>query len=519
MPAKEVSMSKIKDIFRLTFESQLSQRQIASSLSLSSGVVHKYQHLARSIGLDWTELKGMDESALYRLIHQTPQKKKPVSRYVEPDCPNLHQELKRKGLTLQLLWEEYKAVHGDRSYGYSQYCRLYGSWISTQKPSMRQVHIAGEKLFLDYCGPTVDIIDSSTGQVRTAQIFVCVLGASNYTYIEATWDQTLPNWIASNVRALEFFGGAPALFVPDNLKSAVTKASRYEPDINVTYADFARHYNAAVLPARPYKPKDKAKVECGVLVVERWVLARMRKLTFFGLSELNAAIVGLRTELNEKPFKKLPGSRRSQFEALDKPALKSLPERRYEYAEFKKARVQLNYHVQVNKHYYSVPFSYLKKEIDVRITASTIECFFQSERIASHVRNYDEGYHYTTCKEHMPQNHRSYSEWTPDRFLNWAQTIGPATKGVVLSILNSKKAPVQQSYLTCMGLLQLSKKYDKDRLEAACQRSLQMGVATRANVAIILKNGLEKTELPEEKRPISILQHENIRGPAAYQNF
>lgn len=519
MPVKEVSVSKVKDIIRLTFESKLSQRQIANCLDLSRGVVHKYQHLSKSTGLDWATLKGMDDSALHRLIHQASQKEKPASRYVEPDCPKLHQELKKKGLTLQLLWEEYKEVYIEKSYSYPHFCRYYRDWLSTQKPSMRQVHVAGEKLFLDYCGPTVDIIDSSTGQVRSAQIFVCVLGASNYTYIEATWDQTLPNWIASNVRALEFFGGAPALFVPDNLKSAVTKAARYEPDINVTYADFARHYHAAVLPARPYKPKDKAKVECGVLVVERWVLARLRHLTFFGLAELNAAIIGLRTELNEKPFKKMPGSRKSQFEAIDKPALQALPERPYEYAEFKKARVQLNYHVQVKKHYYSVPFSYLKKEIDVRVTASTIECFFQGERIASHVHNYDEGYHYTTCKEHMPQNHRSYAEWTPDRFLNWAQTIGLATKEIILCILTSKKAPIQQSYLTCMGLLQLSKKYDKDRLEAACQRSLQMGVATRANVALILKNGLEKTEIPEEKRPISILQHENIRGPAAYQNF
>src|SRR3989338_531267 len=522
MPVKEVSMSKIKEILRLTFESELSQRQIAACLSLSSGVVHKYQHLSKTAGLDWLAIKDTDELALYRLMSQAFRKNKPVIKmhdYAELDCPNIYLELKKKYVTLQLLWFEYKEVHLTQSYGYSQYCRHYNNWLATQKPSMRQIYLAGDKLFLDYCGPTIDIIDSATGKTRSAQIFVCVLGASNYTYIEATWDQKLFNWIASNVRALEFFEGVPALLVPDNLKAAVIKASRHEPEVNATYADFACYYGTAILPARPYKPKDKAKVETGVLITERWVLARLRHRTFFGLSELNAALAVLLIELNERPFKKMPGSRKSQFEAIDKPALKPLPARPYEYAEFKKARVQINYHILVSKHYYSVPFLHLKKEIDVRITASTIECFWQGERIASHVHNYDEGYHYTTSKEHMPESHRRYTEWSPERFLNWAQDIGTATREMVFSILNSKKAPVQQSYLTCMGLLQLSKKYNKERLEAACQRSLRMGVATRANVATLLKNGLETGEVIEEEKPTILLQHENIRGPKAYQNF
>lgn len=287
------------------------------------------------------------------------------------------------------------------------------------KPHRAQIHRAGEKVFIDYCGPTIDIIDPETGEIRSAAIFVAILGASNYTYVEATWDQMLPNWIASHVRAFQFFGGVPALLVPDNLRSAVSKACRYEPKINRTYSDLAAHYQTAVLPARPYKPKDKAKVENAVLIVERWILARLRHHTFVGLGELNAAIHQLLEELNSRPFKKLPGTRKSQFEAIDKPVLKSLPERPYEFARFLEARVHVDYHIEVERHYYSVPHALIKQLVQVRLTTTTVEVFVNSQRVASHIRSYYKGKH-TTLAEHMPVAHQKYADWSPGRFLNWA---------------------------------------------------------------------------------------------------
>jgi len=462
MPVNEVSMHKIREILRLYFDSHLSQDQIAMSLRLSKGVVNKYLKKAKLAQLNsWLLVEGLDEQTLRDLLRKASPKELPVSRYAEPDCALTHQELKKKGVTLQLLWEEYRSVHGDESYSYPQFCRYYRSWLATQKPSMRQVHQAGEKLFLDYCGPTVEIIDGDTGEVRKAQIFVATLGASNYTFAEATWDQTLPNWIASHVRAFAFFGGVPALLVPDNLKSAINKACRYEPEVNTAYGDLAGYYGTAVLPARPYKPKDKAKVENAVLVVERWILARLRHRTFFGLRELNVAIRQLLIELNERPFKKMPGSRKSVFESIDKPALKPLPERPYEYAEFKKARVHIDYHVEVDGHFYSVPSSLLKKEIDVRLTASIIECLYKGKRVASHIRSYRGGF--TTCTEHMPKAHQKHLEWSVGRFLNWALDIGPATKDLVQHLLEKKPHP-EQGYRACLGLLSLAKQYGKARL-------------------------------------------------------
>jgi transposase len=408
-----------------------------------------------------------------------------------------------------------------QAYRYAQFCAKYREWVTQQKPSLRQTHIAGEKLFIDYCGPTVEIIDIDTGEIRTAQIFVAILGASNYTYVEATWDQKLPNWIASHVRAFEFFGGVPVFLVPDNLKSAIHKACRYDPDINNTYADMAAYYGTTVLPARPLKPQDKAKVENAVLVVERWILARLRHQTFTGLAELNAAIATLLVELNQRPFKKLPGTRQSQFEALDKPALKSLPLRPYELAEFKKARVHLDYHVEIDRHYYSVPYRLVKQQVDVRLTAGTIECFYQGQRVASHLRSYRAGAH-TTTAEHMPNAHQQYLHWTPERFLNWAADIGKSTQHLIREILQQRLHP-EQSYRACLGILTLAKLYTKERLEAACQRALVIGSPRRRSVVSILESKLDQQPLPLLELPKAdslnksdINYHDNIRGADYY---
>lgn len=513
MAAKGVSMQKIKEILRLHFDAKLSQHQIAASLQISSGVVNKYLSLAKAAELSWPLQADVDEAKLRSMLR--PHQSTVIPSRHEPDYPSIHQELKRKGMTLLLLWQEYENNHGKKAYKYAQFCAKYREWSVCQKPSMRQIHKAGEKLFIDYSGPTVDVIDPETGEIRPAAIFVAILGASNYTYVEATWDQKLPNWIASHVRAFEFFGGVPSLLVPDNLRSAVTKASRYEPTINQTYADLALHYSTAILPARPYKPKDKAKVENAVLIVQRWILARIRHQTFFGLAELNMAISSLLTELNNRPFKKLPGTRASQFESIDKPALAPLPMTCYEFSQFLNARVHVDYHVEVDSHYYSVPHTLIKQIVNVRLTANVVECFHNGLRVASHIRSYIKGKH-TTLDEHMPVAHKRYSEWSPDRFLNWAFDIGPCTRDVILQLLK-KSAHPEQGYRTCFGTLSLAKKYSKERLEAACYRALAIGSPKRRSIVSILEKGLDQQPLQQmEPPPIKI--HENIRGATHYQN-
>jgi len=430
-----------------------------------------------------------------------------------PDWLEVHKELKRKSVTLALLWHEYKTDNPE-GYQYSWFCRQYAEWVGTIDLVMRQEHRAGEKLFVDYAGQTMDITNRLTGEVKKAQIFVAVLGASNYTYAEATLSQGLPDWIDSHVRALNYFGGVPEVLVPDNLKSGVSKACFYEPDINPTYHDLATHYNTVVVPARVREPRDKAKAESGVQVVERWILAKLRNHTFFSLSELNEAISKLLEELNNKPFQKLPGSRRSMFEELDRPALKPLPSEQYLFAEWKKATVNIDYHLEVDGHYYSVPYQLVKKKVDVRITSATVECFYRNKRIAGHKRSDRKGYH-TTLHEHMPSRHQKYLEWSPERFLRWAQKIGPQTVVLTEKILSSRAYP-QQAYRTLLGILRLGKSYSNERLEAACGRAVLIGATSYRSVESILKNGLDSKPVPE-KEPSPPVCHRNIRGSQYYQ--
>jgi len=514
MPTEKISMRKIRDVLRLTFEAGLGQHQVGASVRLSQGSVSKYLALAKAAGLGWPLPPDLDDVALDRLLFPTSGRTEArEGRFAPADFAGIHTQLKRKGVTLQLLWEEYRGVHGNQSYSYSQFCSLYRLFRGSLQRSMRQTHIAGEKLFVDYCGPRVEVIDSITGEVRAAQIFVAVLGASNYTYAEATWTQSLPDWIASNVRALQFYDGVPVLIIPDNLKAAVTKACRYEPDVHPTYSEFAAHYGTAILPARPYKPKDKAKVEVAVQVVERWILARLRHQNFFSLHALNGSIRILLEELNNRPFKKLPGSRHSQFDAVDKPALRPLPVVPYEYAEWRKARVNIDYHIEIDGHYYSVPHRFVKQEIDARISAGTIECFAHHQRIASHPRDPRRGAH-STQREHMPKAHQKHSEWTPGRFLNWAVDIGPRTRDVVKHLLEDRPHP-EHGYRSCLGLLNLAKRYGEKRLEAACERALLAGSPTRKSVLSILDNGLDKAS-PTTEANEPLQTHDNVRGAKYY---
>ena len=511
MPAKRSAMRKITEILLLKFEARLSHERIAAATGLSKGAVSNYVQRAVQRSLGWPLPEELDEAALERLLFpQVVQQE----QYTHADYAYVHQELKRKGVTLQLLWEEYCAAHGERAYRYSQFCWHYQRFHGSLARSMRQTHRAGEKLFIDYSGDTVPVINALTGEILQAQIFVASMGASKYTYAEASWTQQLPDWIASHVRMFEHLGCVPEILTPDCLKSAIKKACRYEPEENSTYGDMARHFGCVIIAARPRSPKDKAVVENHVLVVQRWILARLRNRQFFSLPELNTAIADLLLKLNHRPFKKLPGSRAEAFESIDRPAMKALPERRYEYAEWRKAKVGIDYHVEADGHYYSVPHQLVGEHVRVRMTASAIECLFKGRRIAAHARSYQRGKH-TTLPEHMPESHRRHAQWTPGRLLHWGEKIGPGTRAVVQWQFDHRPHP-EQGYRTCLGLLNLAKTYGEPRLEAACRRALSIGSPTRKRIEAILEAKLDQHPdlFPgaDTAAPTASRTHQNVRG-------
>jgi transposase len=502
-------MRKIREILRLRLSAKLSIRQISDSTKVSVGKVQNLLTKAETLGLGWPLPDDLDDPQLAMRFY--PAADTGTSRRFEPpDWTAVHQELKRKGMTLQLLWEEYCQRFPNRCYSYSQYTERYRQWKQKQKRSMRQTHRAGEKCFVDYCGPRVPVVDPGSGEIREAAIFVGVLGASNYTFAEATWTQSLRDWLGSHTRMFDFFGGCPELVIPDNLKSGVSKACRYDPEVNPSYQQLAAHYQVAVLPARPYKPKDKAKAEVGVQIVERWILARLRKLTFFSLGELNQAIRALLVELNEKPFKQLPGNRRQAFEQLDRPALRPLPRQSYQYTEIKTVKVNIDYHVQFKDHCYSVPHQYVGERLELHASDQLISLYFQHRQIACHVRKHRPGY--TTESGHMPERHRKHQQWTPQRLLGWARDIGPETQAWVRRELEARDHP-EQAYRPCLGLLNLSRQYPAVRLESACRLANREGLRQSKQVKSILASN--RDQLPEQIHlSIPLPQdHENIRGP------
>jgi transposase len=511
---REISMRKVREILRLGLTRQLSDREIARSLCVSHITVARYIALAEKAALTYDKVQGVDDAVLLRLLEKD---KAPLGKrsYPEPDWNYIHAELKKKSVTRELLWQEYKSVYPD-GYQHTQFCEIYNRWKKKLSPSLHQIHKAGEKMFVDYAGQTVPIHDRLTGKIRQAQVFVSVLGASNYTYSEATWDQSLLNWIGSHVRTFEYFEGVAKATIIDNLKSGVSKASRYEPDINPTYHDMAVHYGTVIMPARAGKPKDKAKVEVAVQIVERWILAALRNRIFFSLEELNQAIRELLIMLNEKPFKKLKGCRREWFEKIEKPALMKLPGNPYVFAQWKKATVNIDYHIEVNGHYYSVPCSLIHEKLDVRYTAKTVDIFFKANLVASHERNDTKGRH-TTITEHMPKSHQGYMEWTPSRIINWAKTIGPSVAEVVETILNSRVYP-EQGYRSCLGILRLDKRYPGGRLDAACKRAIAIRGCSYKSIESILKTGLDLKEVIVSQPQVAIM-HENVRGSDYFNGY
>ena len=512
MPAERIPMRKVRDTLRLR-DSGFSIRRIAACLRISVGAVDKYLALARAAELTWSEAEPLEDSALERRLFAGPADIPPPRRFVEPDWARVHQELKRKGVTLRLLWEEYQLEQGEHAYQLTQFRLRYRAFRDSLKRSMRQTHKAGEKLFVDYAGQSVPVLDH--GQVRQAQIFVAVLGASNYTFAEATWSQQSVDWIGSHERAFQFFGGVVDLLVPDNLKSAVKDAHRYDPVINRTYEEMAEHYATAVLPARVRKPKDKAKAEVGVQIVTRWVLARIRNEHFTSLSDLNRRIRELLVDLNDRPLRTLPGSRRSLFEQIDRPALRPLPESRFVYGRWQTARVGVDYHVAVDGHAYSVPHALVRKVVDIRVTDATVEILHGNRRVASHLRSSAAGGH-STHREHMPASHRAHAEWTPQTLLMWAALVGVETHRVAAHLLDEKPHP-EQGYRACLGLRALERRFGDDRLEAACARALAIEGVSLRSIESILKRGLDRLPLPGQEEPRDLeLVHENVRGAQYY---
>lgn len=509
-------MRQIRQALRLHLEAGLSYAQVARALGLGKGTVGKFVMLARAAGIDWAAAQTLSDAELEARLYRPAVPR--ASRQLEPDYAWVHQELKRPGVTLQLLWEEYQrdlADAGSQAYKYTSFCIKYRAWAERLKRSMRQTHLAGERLFVDYAGQTVPVIDAATGEIRRAQIFVAVLGASNYTYACATATQGSIDWVGSIINALEFIGGVPRLIVPDQTRALIARPDRYEPAVNRLVDEFCDHYDVAVLPARPAHPRDKPKVEVAVQVVERWILARLRNRRFFSLAELNDAIALLLVELNQRAFKKLPGCRSSAFESLDRPALRTLPATRMAIARFKRARVNIDYHVELDGHYYSVPHRLVRAEVELRITATTVEILAGSQRVAVHPYSARRGAH-TTTAEHMPASHRAHREWTPQRLIAWGERIGAACGAVVRWQMEHRPHP-EQGYRACLGLQRLARQFGEQRLEAACARAMSIRSPTYRSVSSILASGLDRAAgEPATPAQGRLPLHDNVRGPDYY---
>jgi len=514
MPGKRIEMRKIREIMRLHAEG-MSYRSIALVVCVSPTTVGDLLGRVVAAGLRWPLPDGIDDGQLEARLY--PPDPFTRSALVTPDWSYIHRELRRKHMTLMLLWQEYKADHPEDGYQYSRFCDLYQEFSGRLEVSMRQVHLAGEKAFVDWSGDGLMITDPETGKESRVELFVGVLGASNYTYAEAAATQGLHDWIKCHIHMYEHFGGVPALTVPDNTKTAVTAADRYEPDLHATYLDMARYYATAILPARVRKPKDKAKVEGAVLLAQRRILARLRNHRFFSLEEANEAIRLCLADLNAAPFQKMEGSRLELWETLDRPALKALPPTRYEYAEWRRCKVNIDYHVEVEKHLYSVPYQLVHEQVDVRMTQTTVEVFFKNRRVCAHGRRVERGF--TTEPEHMPKDHRDYAEWTPTRIMSWASDTGPNTARVAEVIMSRRDHP-EQGYRSCLGILRLGRTYGKDRVEAACGRAVALGAYSYKSIKSMLKSGMDGQPLPDAeqvKKTSAPVNHANIRGPGYYQ--
>jgi len=504
-------MHVLREILRQKLGLGRSHRQVAASVGVSVGKVAGVFAQAHSLGLDAATVDALTEDELQARLYPKPP---PVCMRPEPDCAALHLELRRPGVTLALLHVEYLTAHPD-GLRYTAFCDRYREWSKRQSPVMRQTHVAGDKLFVDYAGMRPKLVDPGTGEVTEVELFVAVLGASNYTYAEATRTQQVADFVGSVSRAFSFIGGVTRAVVPDQLKSAVITSCRYDPAIQRTTGELARHYATTILPARPRSPRDKAKVEVGVQIAERWLLARIRNEVFHSLGALNARLAELVADLNGRTMRAYKVSRRELFERLDKPALAPLPEQPFEPSTWKKVGLNIDYHVEFEHHLYSAPHTLLHEELWVRATASTVEILHGGKRVASYVRSYVRGGR-TTLPEHMPSTHRAHAEWTPSRIVSWADTIGPSTRALCEVILRERHHP-EWGFRSCLGLFRLAKKYDHARIEAACARALYAGARSYRPVKTILQHSLDQQALPVPERPATAgATHKNVRGRDYY---
>jgi transposase len=514
VPRPHISMRKIRDALRLNLGEGLSLRGVAASLQVPFTTVGDHVRRAKEAGLGWPLPEGLDDDALEALLFSAPAP--PAEARPLPDWKKVHVELRRPHVTLMLLWLEHKETFPD-AHAYSQFCAHYKRWRRGVDVVMRQEHKAGEKLFVDFPGRRIPIWDERTGDlVFEAELFVAVLGASSYLFAEALRSQELLHWVAGHVHAFEALGGCPRIVVCDNLRSGVTRPNRYEPDVNATYQEMAAHYGVAVIPTRTYKPRDKAKVEAGVLLAERWIMARLRNEHFTSLGEANVEIGRLVEWVNARPFKKLAGSRRSLFETLDRPALRPLPADRYEFAVWRKAKVSIDYHLEVraDRHYYSVPYALAGETVDVRMSAATVEVFHRHRRVASHARKFTPGF--STDPAHMPESHRRHAAWTPSRIVSWAAKTGPATAKLTEAIMAARRHP-EQGFRSCLGIVRLGDRYGAERLEAAAERALAVRAHSYRSVESILRTGLDRQPLPADGPERAHPDHDNVRGPDYYQ--
>lgn len=504
-------MRQIKEILRLRFEHKLSIRKIAASCSVPASTVGDYLKRAEAAGLGWPWPEEWTDDQIFERLLGVPEASPEVAQAL-PDWAHVHQELRRQSVTLRLLWQEYRQSHPE-GYGYSRFCELYERWAGCLDPVLRQVHLPGEKLFVDWAGQTVPIRNSADGTVAPAFIFVAVLGASNKTYAEAFLNQKLPSWLTAHCHAYEFFGGVPKVTVPDNPKTAVVKTCRYEPLLHASYQEMAQHYGTVIIPARPRRPKDKAKVEGGVLIAERQILAALRDRQFFHVSALNIALRAGLLGLNAQPFQKLEGSRDRWFEAHERAVLLPLPAQPYELAIWQKASVNIDYHVVADKHYYSAPHALIHAELDVRLTETTVEIFHQSKRVAAHVRSFQIG-QFTTLEEHRPKSHQRYLQWTPSRLIHWAEKVGPFCGKLVEQILHSRPHP-EMGFRSVLGIMRLGKGVGAARLEAASRRALHFGACSYRSIQSILEHQLDHQPL-EQELPLHSPNHPNLRGKDYY---
>lgn len=504
-------MKQIREVIRLHLEHQASVREIAAACGIGRSTANDYVARIRSAGLSWPSAAELSEDDLRAALFRPDSPRVPLSRAL-PDFRQTRRELARKGVTLKLVWwQEYRATTLN-PYSYSRFARHYAKWLKESDLRMLQHHKAGQKLFVDWAGQPVRIVDGLTGEVKEAPVFVASMGSSQFIFARVFAGQEQRSWLEAHAHCFEALGGLPEIVVPDNLKTGVVKACRYEPTVNPAYAELARFYGIAVLPARVRKPRDKAKVENAVQQVERWVLAPLRERTFFSIDEANEAIEAKLRELNDRVMKAAGCSRRELFEQEDLPAMRNLPEARYVYAEWKRAKVAPDYHVEVEGHFYSVPFTLVGKHVDVRIASGVIEVFDGHKRVASHLRAFSRRSH-TTLESHMPERHQRHAKWTPERMVRWAATIGPNTAEFVEAILASKEHP-ELSFRTCMGVMSLGRRFEQSRVEAACAKALSLGALRYQSLRSILEKGLEA--VPQTSELPSLPTHGNVRGASYY---